>query len=618
MNESILEAKSLFSSSRQPFLIGNGEATALVNKYGTIVWLDLPDQNQPVFMGIASPEKGGYLSIKLLDMGGNAQLIPKSQRYVENTNVLQTRLGFGEDVEILITDFMPADHPMLVRKITISNNSSRKHRLELTYDARINRSIAIKTEVGKAGRVYRNHALRLAVTGLPKLVDLEPQAKSDYHAIISYGNENANEISMSDAGLEELYCRTVERWQAKAEDFRKPSGYYRPLINRMAIALLNLIDVKSGALVAAPTTSIPSVPGGIENWDYRYSWIRDSSYVMEALLELGLYDETRRMLDFFLDLQESDGNWKHPFYTTDGQSPPEEIISEVHSTVDGTEVRFGNKASTQRQLDTAPHVIRSVYNYVKATGDQGYAAANWKRIEAAAGAITSNLGKKDSGIWESRPRSEGKEWFNLGERHFTYSKCLQYAGLDSTARLAKILGKDSLWSANAEKLRVEILKSAWSEKRKSFVQSYDGPAVMDISILALVRHGLIEANDPRWVSTVNRIEDSLMLNSGVKRHEMAESCFYPATFWWAEYLIAEGRCEEANDVMVRSITSSETGLLAEHHLNRSDESNPEQLGNVPLAWSMAGAIKAIFAYDRALKNADAIEARKLDGRYISP
>ena len=603
MNKSILEAKSLFSSSRQPFLVGNGEATALINKYGTIVWLDLPDLNQPVFMGIAAPEKGGYFSIKLLDMGRNVPLVPRTQEYIENTNVLQTRLDFGEDVETLITDFMPTGHPMLVRKITISNNSPKTQRLELTCDAKINQGISIKAEAGNGGRVYRNHASSLAVTGLPKLVDLKPHAKSDHYAILSYGDENAGPVSMSGERLEELYRLTVERWKSKAAGFRKPTEYYGSLTNKMAVALLTLIDRKSGALVAAPTTSIPSVPGGIENWDYRYSWIRDSSYVMEALLKLGLYDETRRMLDFFLNLQESSGNWKHPFYTTKGQSPPEETISDVHSTVDGTEVRFGNQASTQQQLDTAPHIIRSVYNYVKATGDTDYAAANWNKVQAAADSIVKDIGKKDSGIWESRPKSEGKEWFNLGERHFTYSKCLQYAGLNSATRLAKMLGKDSHWSASAGKLQKEILKNAWSEERKSFVQSYDGPAVMDISILALVRHGLIDTTDPRWVSTVNRIEGSLVLNSGIKRHEMATSCFYPATFWWAEYLIAEKRYEEANDVMTRSIMSSETGLLAEHHLNGSDVSNPEQLGNTPLAWSMAGAIKAIFAYDRALKNA---------------
>ena len=604
MNESILQAKSLFSSSRQPFLVGNGKTTALINKQGTIVWLDLRYPHQPVFMGIAAPEKGGYFSIKLLDMGRNVPLLPKSQGYVENTNVLETRLEFGKGIEASIKDFMPAGHPMLVRKISISNKSPKRHRLELTYDAKINRGIPMKIENGSKGIVYRNSTLSISVTGLPRLVDLEPHARTEHYAILSYGTGSAGPVSISDAELDALYRQTVESWQSKAEELKKPSNYYAPLTNKMAIALLTLIDGKSGALVAAPTTSIPSVPGGIENWDYRYSWVRDSSYAMEALLELGLYEETRRMLDFFLSLQEADGNWKHPFYTSDGKSPPKEVISDVHSTVDGTEVRFGNQASTQQQLDTTPHVIRSVYNYVKATGNADYAASNWKRIEAAASSIIRDIGKKDSGIWESRPKNEGSEWFNLGEKHFTYSKCMQYAGLKAASSLARMLGEDFLWSANMEKLRMEILESAWSEERKSFVQSYDGPAVIDVSVLALVRHGLISTKDPRWVSTVSRIENALVVNGGVKRHEMAESCFYPATFWWAEYLIGEGRYKEANDVINRSITSSETGLLAEHHVNESDNSNPEQLGNIPLAWSMAGAIKALFAYDRALKNAD--------------
>ena len=604
MNESILQAKSLFSSSRQPFLVGNGEATALINKYGTIVWLDLRNQHQPIFMGIAAPEKGGYFSVRLLDMGRNVPLLSKSQEYVKNTNVLETKLDFGEDIETLITDFMPAGHPILVRKISIFNKSPKRQKIELTYEAKINRGISIRTEVRSRVTVYRNSMLSLGVTGLPRLVDLEPHARAEYYAILSYGRENADAVSMSDAELETLYRQTVESWQKRAEKLRKPSDDYAPLTNKMAIALLMLIDGKSGALVAAPTTSIPSVPGGIENWDYRYSWVRDSSYAMEALLELGLYEETRRMLDFFLNLQEADGSWKHPFYTSDGKTPPEEMISKVHSTVDGTEVRFGNQASTQQQLDTAPHVIRSVYNYVKATGNIDYAASNWNKIKLAANAIIRDIGKKDSGIWESRPKSEGNKWFNLGERHFTYSKCLQYAGLKAATNLARMLGKDSIWSANAEKLRMGVLESAWSEERKSFVQSYDGPAVIDVSVLALVRHGLISTKDPRWISTVNRIESSLVVNGGVKRHEMAESCFYPATFWWAEYLITEGRYEEANDVINRSTMSSKTGLLAEHHVNGSNDSNPEQLGNIPLAWSMAGAIKALFAYDRALKNAD--------------
>ncbi|MBV9311456.1 MAG: glycoside hydrolase family 15 protein, partial [Solirubrobacterales bacterium] len=405
--------------------------------------------------------------------------------------------------------------------------------------------------------------------------------------------------SFSAEQLRELSERTVAFWRSWLSQSRY-RGRWRERVHRSALTLKLLTYLPTGAIVAAPTTSLPEVLGGERNWDYRYTWIRDAAFSLYALLRLGFTQEAAAFMDW-LTLRVSSERWEpsgplNVLYGIDGtRELPEEILDHLEGYRGSAPVRIGNNAARQLQLDIYGELVDSIYLYNKYGKPISHDA--WEDLSRIVEWVSDHWDQADEGIWETR-----------GDRHpFTYSRLMCWVALERALRIANTRGlpADRIgWGQARDRIYKQILDRGWHGDRRAFVQQY-GTEVLDSSLLLMPLVKFLAPTDPRWLSTLDAISQELVSDSLVYRYNVeaspdglrgAEGTFSMCTFWYVEALARAGQLDQARLVFEKMLTyANHLGLYAE-------EIGPtgEQLGNFPQAFTHLALISAAVNLDRLL------------------
>jgi GH15 family glucan-1,4-alpha-glucosidase len=356
----------------------------------------------------------------------------------------------------------------------------------------------------------------------------------------------------------------------------------------------------TGALVAAPTMGLPEWVGGVRNWDYRYTWLRDAGFTLYALISVGFDEEARNFMGWLRDrcnAEEHDGLLQ-PLYGIDGRERIEEAdLSHLSGYMGSRPVRLGNAAYKQTQLDLYGAVLDAAYLYNQYGAPLDYDL--WKSLHKILDWLSRNWHQEDEGIWEVRG----------GRRHFVSSKLMSWVALERAVRISRERGLPSgeeTWTAERDRIYEEIMEKGWNPEKESFVQVYGGEA-LDASLLLMPLVKFVGPTDPRWLSTLARMEEELTHDTLVSRYNVEdaapdafegafEGAFNICSFWFVECLTRAGRLDDARLALEKMFSyANHLGLYAE-------EVGPsgEALGNFPQALTHLGLISAAVNLDQAL------------------
>ncbi|MFQ5802086.1 MAG: glycoside hydrolase family 15 protein [Candidatus Methylomirabilales bacterium] len=597
-------------------IIGDLYTVAVVGMNGSIDWLCCPSFDSPsVFAAILDDKKGGHFKIAPTTEG-----ITHKQFYWPDTNILITRFlspdGVGE-----ITDYMPiagttkgTGQHQVVRRVNVVRGSMI-FRMEC-YPAFNYARDAHQTKVTPDGACFYSPSLSLGLaTRVPlkqdgRGVSAEFTLNEGQSAIfvlqhILPGSECG--ISLSEQEAVELFKNTVEYWRHWISKCTY-TGRWREVVHRSALALKLLTFKPTGAIVAAPTCSLPEGVGGERNWDYRFTWIRDAAFTLYGLLRIGFTDEAAHFMNF-LEARchelNPDGSLQ-VMYGIDGRHTlTEEILDHLEGYKGSRPVRVGNEASNQLQLDIYGELMDSVYLYNKYGSPISYDL--WTNLRQLINWVCDNWQRKDEGVWEVRG----------GQQHFLYSKLMCWVAVDRGIRLAdkrSFPADRDRWLKVRDQIYEDIMAKGWSPKRQAFVQHY-GSESLDAANLMMPLVFFVSPTDPRMLKTLDAVNCSpenggLVSNSLVYRYNVDETddglsgeegTFNICTFWLVEALTRAGRSDRARLEEARLMFEKMLGY-ANHLELYAEETGPrgEALGNFPQAFTHLALISAAFNLDRAL------------------
>jgi GH15 family glucan-1,4-alpha-glucosidase len=591
-------------------VIGDLHTVALVGIDGSIDWCCLPHFDSPsTFAAILDDEKGGYFKISAVAIERCKQL------YLPDTNVLVTRFFTADGIAELI-DFMsiegrslvyaPPNYHQIIRRVSTVAGHVR-FRLEcfpaLNY-ARDKHEIHFfpqgVTFVSPSASVGLVSPVPLTIQGAGVVAEFSlPRGNTATFFLRQADQGSEANVLIPEKEGEAAFRESVDFWKLWMSQSRY-TGRWREMVHRSALVLKLLTYAPSGAIVAAPTTSLPEEIGGVRNWDYRFCWMRDASFTLYALMRLGFHQEAGHFMDWLEERCRKlnpDGSLQ-PMYSVDGHSQLTEIsLSHLKGYKNSKPVRIGNGAYRQSQLDIYGALLDSVYLYNKYGAPISYDL--WRNIERLLDYVCNNWRGPDEGIWEIR-----------GEpRYFVYSKLMCWVALDRGLRLANkrsFPADQERWLKNRDEIYSEIMEQGWNQSRNSFVQYY-GSDRMDASLLLMPLVFFVSPSDPRMIRTLERIQDRLAMDSLVHRYSLSddnpvdgisgrEGAFSICSFWLAEALTRAGRIEEARLMFEKMLGyANHVGLYAEEigHCG-------EALGNFPQAFTHLGLISAAFNLDRVL------------------
>jgi len=587
-------------------LIGNSTVAALVDEHGEIVWGCFPRfDSDAVFCsllrGERRPDDAGFCAIELID------LAESSQTYQENTAILVTRLQDRHGNAIEITDFAPRFRQfgrmfcpmMLVRQV---------RRLAGTPRVRFRVRPAQNYGEGRAHVTWGSHhvryqtselALRLT-TDAPITAILEeyPLFLEAEYTLLLGPDETVGE-AVGPLGRR-FHEETAGYWHDWVRYLSIPYEWQEAVIRAAITLKLNAFD-DTGAIIAAVTTSIPEAAGSGRNWDYRYCWLRDGYFTVNALNRLGTTRTMERYIAFIVNIAAgtADGSLQPCYGITGATNLEERVVPSLTGYRAMGPVRVGNQAYRQVQHDvygsailTATHMFFD--RRLTRRGDRVLFA----RLERLGDRAFALFDKPDAGLWELRGMA----------RIHTFSSLMCWAGCDRLARIARQLGlvdRADEWERRAGIIRETILARGWSETRQSFVASFEGDT-LDASLLLINELGFLPADDPRFAATVTAIEGELKRGDFVFRYVESddfgepENAFVICTFWYLYAIAALGRKDEARALFERLIACrNRLGLMAEH----IDPATGEPWGNFVQTYSMVGlistAIRLSIRWDEA-------------------
>lgn len=600
-------AQSSHPSGYPHAVIGNGRSAALVAPDATVEFLCLPDFDSPfVFASLLDPERGGRFGLAI--EGGSAV----EQAYLPRTNILRTRFESPAGAFECL-DFMPrwrlvGDQERCAALSGLVRVLRRLHgrpRVRVDYRPRplygiadplvrlVAPGVVHASAAGHAARgdqyesvyLYSDLDLDAALAGRPQTLAGDAYLWCSYHDKLERPTLEKAELALA---------RTHAYWLGFCADGHVPGGPWKSEIERSTLALKLMQFEPTGAVIAAPTTSLPEELGGERNWDYRFCWIRDASMTVSVLRRLGHRVSATRFLRWLMQISPGKDDALQIMYGIRGERLlTEHAFGHLSGYGGSRPVRIGNGAYHQRQHDIHGALMDCIWQGV-ADGlwaDEELEGV-WTRVRTAAAAVARAWERPDSGIWE----------FRGDKRHFVHSKLLCWVAVDRAMRIAERLGRPD-WAARrrplADAIRTAILREGWNARLGAFTQSF-GSDTLDASVLLMADLGLLSPDDPRFVSTVRVLRDGLMRDGLMYRYRAPDDFGLPAssftlcTLWMAKALWLVGEKDEARATLRRVLACANPhGLLSED----IEFGSGRLLGNFPQAYSHLAVIDCALAFE---------------------
>jgi GH15 family glucan-1,4-alpha-glucosidase len=582
-------------------LIGDSRACALVSRDASVDWMCLPSFDGPsVFGRLLDWDRGGYFQI-VPEIGYTVR-----RRYIDTTNVLETTFHTSEG-DASVIDFMPAQDERMKRRalgplrmlVRLVEGRTGRVPMRVAYVPRPDYGVGnVRLQAHATTEVTATrlrHALHLRSDVPMDVAPYDARARFVAEAgrrtrfSIAYSHDEPA-IIVSDGYVDSVYEQTLAHWRRWAGQCRY-DGPYRDEVIRSALTLKLLSYAPSGAIVAAPTTSLPERIGGERNWDYRYCWIRDAAFTVKAFLGLGLDAEANAFLSWLMHATHQTAPRLNPLYTLIGEPHvPERELDHMEGYRGSKPVRIGNAASNQHQLDVYGELIDAFHSFITAQ-DAPIAGDEARFIREVADYVASCWQEPDNGIWEARAEP----------LQYVESKVMAWDAMTHAAGLAeegRIRGDATRWRAEANKLREIVLTRGYCRDVGSFTQTLDG-RTLDASVLAMSIVGFIEPTDPRMLSTIDALRDGLSEGGFLKRYagfddglSGDEGSFIFCNFWLSCALAQGQRVDEAKEVFEHTMTAAnDLGLFSEEY----DPHTRTRLGNFPQGLSHLALITAALA-----------------------
>jgi len=578
-------------------IVGNCRSAALISKEGSVDWCCLPEFDSPsVFGKLLDAQIGGSFSVQSC---GNPKI---TQKYLESTNILITRFE-QEDGVFELLDFMPRykkengeyhSPPEFMRYV---KHISGAPKVVFDYDPKLeyaagntqtyakNDFIVSLTESSKYDTLY------LYTNILHQdLLDKKPLVlEDDIYFVVSYHEKielpNLYRVSL-ELNRTKVYWLN---WSAKTPTF----PIYNEEILRSALTLKLLSYDKSGAVLAAATTSLPETIGEVRNWDYRFCWIRDASMVISIVSRLGHRKMVQRYLQFVIDLiPDKDEKLQIMYGINKEKELTEATLDHLSGYENSKPVRIGNAAFKQRQNDIYGILMDVIHTQIEGFQNEVENLEElWSITKGIVWVVAAHWQEPDKGIWE----------FRSEDRHFTFSKMLCWVAIDRAIKIAKKLNKPhnvTKWTPLAQTIKEDILNNAWNDEAQAFTQSY-GSKDLDASVLLMENYGFVDAKDSRFVKTVHAIERELCFEGLMYRYKneddfgLPSSSFTICTFWFINSLNKIGERDKAMAMFDTLLSySNHLGLFSED----IDFSSKRLLGNFPQAYSHLALIETALNF----------------------
>ena len=579
-------------------IIGNCKSSALINEDSSIDWCCLPQfDSSAIFCKIIDNHIGGSFKIE----ADESYII--TQQYINNTAIVRTNFK-NEKNEFEVLDFMtryklddqnfysPPEIQRLIKPIKglpkikvlynptleYANGKTKTYEKEdfivSVFDEASYETLFLYTDIEKK-KILENKEFELS--------------KSVY-LNLSY-NEKIDLPSLSKS--EEEFKKTQEywlNWCKKSPSFKS----YNKEITRSSITLKLLTFEKTGAVLAAATTSIPETIGEVRNWDYRFCWIRDASMVIKIIAKLGHQRIVKNFIDFIVNLIPNKNEKLQIMYGIDGQKTlTEKILKHLSGYKNSKPVRIGNAAYIQKQNDIYGILVDAIHFQIEKFKDMSYKHEQlWSIVKSVVWVVEKNWKKPDKGIWE----------FRNEDQHFTFSKLLCWVAIDRAIKISNLIKngrKSDKWKILREEIKNDIHLNAWNPKIKAFTQSY-GSDFLDASVLLMESYGFIDCKDPKYVDTVKAIERELLFDGLLFRYKNNDdfgepkSSFTVCTFWYINSLFKIGEETKAKNLFDQLLSNSNhMGLFSED----LDFKTKKMLGNFPQAYSHLALIETAMNFN---------------------
>lgn len=590
-------------------LIGNCKSAALISKSGSLDWCCLPNFNSAsVFAKLLDENIGGHFSFEVSD---DYEI---SQKYLWRTNILSTTFT-SEAAAFQLIDFMPRYRkengvfytpPDIVRYIRILKGTPK---IKVNYAPKLN--YAQEETVTENHRYFLKSFTRKGTydslylytsLGLDDVLNGEEiTLENDAYFLMGY-HEKLREQNLDRAYLK--FQRTKTYWMNWSESTTK-YPHYEEQIMRSALVLKAMSYEKTGAVLAAVTTSLPETIGEVRNWDYRFCWIRDASMVIKVMSTLGHRQSAENFLQFIIDLIPHKDEKLQIMYGINGEKElTEHILDHLEGYEGSKPVRIGNAAYIQKQNDIYGILMEVIYQqFLRFETTLENSEELWTIVRGIVRIVEDHWKQPDKGIWE----------FRSEERHFTFSKLLCWVAVDRAVKIGEILRNginDTKWKALRQEIYDDIYHRGWNEDVQAYTQSY-GSKDLDASTLLMESYGFIKAKDPRFVSTVQATERELCHNGLLFRYKNKDdfgtpsSSFTICTFWFINSLYKIGEKEKAMKMFDQLLSySNHLGLFSED----IDFETKRLLGNFPQAYSHLALIETAVNFSHGLTSAEEIKA----------
>ena len=584
-------------------LIGDCETAALVGRDGSVDWVCWPrfDSDACFAALLGTPEHGRWRLAPFAAARG------VTRQYQGDTLILETRFETDQG-SVRLIDFMPprGRNSNLVRMVVGESgtvNMSMELAVRFGYGARVpwisRQEDGTLRIIAGADQVVLRTAVQVSVKDNCIVGDFAVQAGETVSFTLTYAPSHLPPPDPVDA--RDAFAATKRFWTDWAGKARVGRGERQGAVVRSLITLKALTYAPTGGIVAAPTTSLPETLGGIRNWDYRFCWLRDATLSLLALMNAGYYEEASAWREWLLRAVAGVPPQAQIMYSITGENRLTEWeVGWLPGYEGARPVRIGNGAHGQIQIDVYGEVMDALYQAQR--GGLASSEDAWNLLQGFLGHLATIWREPDRGIWESR----------RPPRHFTFSKVMAWVAFDRGAKIAGefgLKGPAERWTAVAREIHDDVCRNGFDEELGSFVQSY-GSKWLDGSLLLIPTTGFLPLDDRRILGTVRAIENRLLQNGFVMRHDPAETetglshgegAFIACSFWLVDALIMTGRADEAERLFERLLKlRNDVGLLSEEY----DVAAQRLVGNFPQAFSHIALVNSAYNLVRSSKPAE--------------